>query len=306
MDNQNIFHEELTENEFSNDRLPFILTQLNGSSKKIEKRKSKNVTFIYIRNGQASLFIENNCIKLNSHDFVLIYPNTFFHIDKSENDSVIIFKLPVKFVKEELYTVLKKNEKINYFLSPIVFDSANKIAYLYYKNNYSNNLDSFNNLFLEYTKKDNSPRPRILTFFLAILIEEISLHSQLITSSNLFPKENIDIQGIIDYIEQNLNTITLSDLAKHFHYNTSYLSTTFKKNTNMNFTDYVRNKKMEKAKDYLLHTDYSINKIARLLGYSDRSHFFQVFKAYYSVSPSDFKKENYLKKGKHPLKISLK
>ncbi|MET3091074.1 helix-turn-helix domain-containing protein [Enterococcus casseliflavus] len=266
----------------------FKMTKLKGSPTVIQRKYYEEAIFIYVRSGQGSLFIENTCIKINRYDFVMISPSVPIHIDQSDNDVIMIIQAPPKFIKKDLFPALKNNEQVSPFFFPFVYETPMKTPYIYFKSRDTSPLNSFNNFYYEWQKKDKNPR--IITLFLAIMIEDISQSYEMITSCNLFKKESVDIQGIIDYIELHLNSITLKKLARHFHYNPTYLSTFFKKNTSMKFSDYVKMQKMEKAKEYLLHTDHSIDQIAILLGYSDRSQFFQVFKAYYGISPSDFKK----------------
>ena len=50
--------------------------------------------------------------------------------------------------------------------------------------------------------------------------------------------------------------------------------------------DYILQVRMETANNYLLNTDYSIQKIAELSGYSNYSHFTRAFTKYYGLSPS--------------------
>nr|AFM44654.1 response regulator [Caldanaerobius polysaccharolyticus] len=57
------------------------------------------------------------------------------------------------------------------------------------------------------------------------------------------------IANVKKFIEENIgdSNLSLSYVAKHFYLNPSYLSRTFKKETGINFIEYLTNKRMEKA-----------------------------------------------------------
>lgn len=256
----------------------------------IERRSSKNCQLIFIRNGQASLFIDDSCLKLNACDLVLIAPDTAFHLDTScQQDVVTFIELSNYFIKEILLPMTKQNDILCSFFNKLCFDSTTKLGFLFFQSPNNWVLNSFNHLFFEYQQTENR-NPRILNLYLAILLEEVTVLYTVFYQENLFLQERIDISDILAYIEENFSTVNLKSLAQTFHYSPAYLSSLFKKKTSVKFTDYLKELKMKKARDYLLNTNQTIDEIAFLLGYSDRSQFFQVFKSYYALTPLQYKK----------------
>lgn len=271
------------------DTKPFDLSQVQTPSSKIIRKASASCILIYVRCGEASLFIEENCIKLQRYDFVAIAPGTEFHIDPATTSDVLcILKMSQEYIENQLIIHLKQNKLLFGFFSNIIHAEECQNSYLLFRNQNDKALNSFNNLSFEYRREQTSSR--ILTFFLAIILEELCLQYEVVTCRTLYQKENIDLVGILKFIEANLNTVTLNKLADQFHYSPSYLSASFKKQMSMNYSEYVKKLKMEKAEDYLIHTDFTVAEIAGFLGYSDRSQFFQTFKSYYKTSPSEFKR----------------
>ncbi len=87
------------------------------------------------------------------------------------------------------------------------------------------------------------------------------------------------INEITDYINRNYEkTISLDDVAGRFFVSTCYLSTIFKQETGMNFKEYVRMLKINKAKELLSDTNESIQEIANRLGYSSAAYFSTAFR----------------------------
>ena len=48
--------------------------------------------------------------------------------------------------------------------------------------------------------------------------------------------------------------------------------------------------RMEKAKELLIYSRYSVSEIAEKLGYSDNTYFSNAFKSFTGVSPLNFRK----------------
>ena len=83
--------------------------------------------------------------------------------------------------------------------------------------------------------------------------------------------------------------ISLSDAAEATGLNPVYLSVLFKKETGVNFKDYVANVRMDKAKE-LLRQGESISRVAELVGYQDTKYFSRLFTRVVGVNPTQYKK----------------
>ena len=93
---------------------------------------------------------------------------------------------------------------------------------------------------------------------------------------------------IQDHIDTNLS---LKELSKNLEINPSYLSREFSKYfEDLSFGEYIRKHRIEKAKELILSTNYSLTEIAYLTGFSDQSHFTRIFKMHTGKNPSVFKK----------------
>lgn len=100
---------------------------------------------------------------------------------------------------------------------------------------------------------------------------------------------SIHVVRCIDYIHANLHTrITVKDLSELTGLNPSYLSRLFKKETGLSITDYIRDLKIDAAKNMLLYSDFSPAQIASILAFSDQSYFTEVFHRLFGVSPKKY------------------
>ena len=106
---------------------------------------------------------------------------------------------------------------------------------------------------------------------------------------------NANLTMIIEYIHQHyMEPINLSDVASHFHFNPSYLSSFFSSHHAEGFSEYLNRVRVDKAAELLQKTDQAIADISVQVGYSDHSYFTKVFKKLKGVSPSQYRK-SYIK-----------
>lgn len=107
---------------------------------------------------------------------------------------------------------------------------------------------------------------------------------------------------IQDQVDAQMS-IDIKKLSSELELNPSYLSREFSRYfDDLNFGDYVRKKRIEKAMDLMKNPKLPLTEIAYLTGFSDQSHFSRIFKKYTGDSPSQFrknlKKVNIIPKGK--------
>lgn len=101
--------------------------------------------------------------------------------------------------------------------------------------------------------------------------------------------------NIIDQVKAYVNhslheNITLKEIARSLHFNSSYLGQKFKEHEKMTFNEYLLRQRMERAKTLLAHTRMKVYEIANEVGYSDLDWFYKKFKAYTGVSANQYRK----------------
>ena len=95
---------------------------------------------------------------------------------------------------------------------------------------------------------------------------------------------------VLQYIQQNYQTVSLSSLAKTFHFSEAYLSKLIRRQMNQSFTDVLRTLKMNHAVEYLTNTTMKISEIAEAVGYDSVDHFSRTFRKTYGITPQEYKK----------------
>ena len=95
---------------------------------------------------------------------------------------------------------------------------------------------------------------------------------------------------INNYIQDNINsTLSVQELANLVDTSVSHFIRVFKQATSHTPYQYIKVLKMRKAKGLLCETELSIKQIALKSGFENSSHFTQVFKGNYGLTPFDFR-----------------
>lgn len=98
----------------------------------------------------------------------------------------------------------------------------------------------------------------------------------------------------LDYIYLHLHeTIAVPKLAAHVGLNRSYLSTLFVREVGMPISDYIREKRVEAAKNMLKFSDFTLQEIGNYLAFHSQSHFVSVFKAHTGVTPGVYRQTHF-------------
>ena len=87
-------------------------------------------------------------------------------------------------------------------------------------------------------------------------------------------------------------TFDLKQISNDLELNPSYLSREFSKYfEDLNFGDYVRKLRIEKAIALIENSSYTLTEIAYMTGFSDQSHFTRIFKLHTGKNPSSYRKK---------------
>lgn len=102
----------------------------------------------------------------------------------------------------------------------------------------------------------------------------------------------VSITAIIDYLNTNYRTVTLSEAAEHFGFSQPHFSTLIKESTGQTFLKIIKSIKLNQACRALKETNLSISAICEVVGYENPEHFMRTFKKEYGITPSEYRKAN--------------
>lgn len=120
------------------------------------------------------------------------------------------------------------------------------------------------------------------------------LNDIVLDARHLIRRDSLAVSPIVSRVLQYVKAhyceaMSIKKIAAHFSVNPSYLGYLFKQETNLYFSDYLNQIRIQEAERLLLSTDCTMSEIASKVGYSDVTYFNQIFKKYNGISPAKFR-----------------
>lgn len=100
------------------------------------------------------------------------------------------------------------------------------------------------------------------------------------------------IYQTIQYINKNYaEKVTLDEVASAVYLSPAYFSKIFKEEMKCNFNNYLNQVRINKSKNLLMNSKFSLVEIAGMVGYEDQSYFTKVFKKMAGLSPGKYREK---------------
>jgi two-component system response regulator YesN len=113
--------------------------------------------------------------------------------------------------------------------------------------------------------------------------------------SNSSKEESVLIDKVKQYINEHISEeFSREDIARSVYLNPAYLSRVFKNETGVSLSDYTTELRMKKAREMLEDSSFTVSSIAEELCYFNFSHFSKMFKKYFGVTPSEYRKMHHI------------
>jgi len=105
------------------------------------------------------------------------------------------------------------------------------------------------------------------------------------------------LEKVKHYIRRNIGRkVNLQYAAGLVFMSPKYFSRVFKQKTGDGFKDFVLKVMIDKAKELLTRTEYSVEEISFKMGYKNSESFIRIFQKFTGCTPSEFRKKNTRKK----------
>ncbi|WP_077617164.1 helix-turn-helix domain-containing protein [Bacillus sinesaloumensis] len=97
-------------------------------------------------------------------------------------------------------------------------------------------------------------------------------------------------ENIVHIIHEEFESnITLDMIANRLHYNPNYLSSIFRKEMNISFSEYLSSYRINMAKKWLAETDISVKEISDRLNFNNSQNFIRSFKKIEGTTPGKYR-----------------
>lgn len=287
---------------------PIDIDEFNDVLKKVKKcLDKKHISFfssanIFYKRQKAYEYIVTN--KPENDKIIEKFQECGINI-KSENPKIATIQFNISDFEQYLEKFWKHGFKklyiaLNNFLpqtSSSLYYLITKVVYDYFevlvvcneeKADFEGILETFKENFITNVKNFLNLDIKCLSFEFIPSLKSIAFNEN--GDNKEYKAQNEVVKNALDYIEEHFGEdISLKKLSQRLYVSQNYLSILFKKEMNMNFIDYLTDIRMKKAAIYLMESKKSIEEIYNLIGYSNKSHFYKVFKAYFGQTPHDYR-----------------
>lgn len=225
----------------------------------------------YVDSGYIYTAVENKTFTLNKGEMI-IYNKNQFHSQWTDSNVIASF-ITITF-DMNLKEIESIADRVLYIHSDLI-ELLMKIL-----DEYNNNTHYSNDLILCYLKE------LIIKIFRNEQLENTIYNMDNRLQSSI---ENSIVNQSISYIHNNVDKkLTVPQIAESIPISPSYLSSIFKKHTDLTIIDYINNYKLNKSKELLMNSDHSITEISYMLGFTSVHYFSRQFKKAFGISPSKF------------------
>ncbi len=100
------------------------------------------------------------------------------------------------------------------------------------------------------------------------------------------------IQAVRDYLEHHYQDASLEQAAEQVNLSASYLSRIFREKSGASFSETLLKIRMERACQMLQDIQFKSYDIAYYVGYDNPKNFSRAFKAYYGITPMEYRKNS--------------
>lgn len=122
-----------------------------------------------------------------------------------------------------------------------------------------------------------------------IIAGRLSDISAAITEARRDSKEMVIFKCLAYMEEHYMEDLSLESVSAVFHFNSSYFCHYFKSKLNINFSQYLTQIRLTKAKELLELSNDKVYQVASQLGYQDVKYFNRVFKKEFGLTPEEYR-----------------
>jgi AraC-like DNA-binding protein/mannose-6-phosphate isomerase-like protein (cupin superfamily) len=247
----------------------------------------------YVVNGSCTFHFEDEIFPLSTGELCIISPGSQHDIEINDDSTVYCIMIKRSTFTTTFFALLSRDDALSLFFRTIFKEKPGPNYMLFRTESCDVARMILQNAFTECYRGDaysNSCCINWINLLFAFLLRDenitIKFHD--------YPM-GTEFSPVLHYIRNNYRSLTLTELAEHFHYSKPHLCTLIKQNTGVSFTELVKRLRMTRAEEYLVNTDMNIGSIAASLGYSSTDHFSRVFRKTYGISPVEYRRKNYNK-----------
>lgn len=244
----------------------------------------------YVADGTCTFVFENTSRVLGKGELCIIAPSSEHDLVIDDESTVFCIMLRKSTFDMTFFSLLSRKDLLSYFFRTTLQNDSHANYLLFFAENTTWINHIIHNAMGESNKNDSYSNSCCISWINLLFSSLLRNYSKTLQFYDY--QTGAEFSLVLQYIQHNYQNLTLSALAKLFHYSEPHLCTLIKQNTGHNFTGLIKRLRMAEAIDYLTNTNLKISEIADRVGYNSADHFSRVFRKTYQMSPQEYRKEH--------------
>ncbi|WP_271000448.1 helix-turn-helix domain-containing protein [Listeria seeligeri] len=238
---------------------------------------------VFAISGQINIKIAEEKFELQEGDILVLDRNTFYTIQGDKENLLINLTISDTFFAHYYEEYFQHSFK---FFSRESDPGRERIVGTLRK--------SVSELLITSTTRTRANKLEAQTALFQILLLLTRFLKKQIPSSTRKEVNDKRISRMIREVEERFDEpLSLREFAQKEFLSEAYLSRYFKKTTGLGFLQYLTEVRLKHALQNIIHSTESITDIALKNGFSSQKHFSEVFKAHFSVTPSEYRTQHH-------------
>lgn len=245
---------------------------------------------VYVLNGNCKNVIENDVIVMNTGDICFLAPDISHTMSVFDDSLVFNILIRKSMFQETFFKLLSDNNVLSIFFTRILY-SNNSNNYCMFHTLGDNQLETqLRYLIWEGTNKSTYYNYLTESLLLSSFGYILCNHADKVILPKAIVSKLPHVATVLQYIQDNYNTVTLNNVAQHFGYTAPYLSNLIRTTTESSFTEILKHIRLNKACNLLVSTNMSICDISLNVGYQNPEHFHRIFKENFTMTPTGYRR----------------
>lgn len=250
---------------------------------------------VYIVEGFCTNQVSGQNITLKKGDVCIIAPDTMHAVSAFFDDSLIMNLLVrTSTFETAFFGTLANNDTLASFFSRALYASSSESYLLFHTMEDIEIQHIFFEMYQEFHSalhySERMMNAMATTFFITLLRKYEK--NVIVPNPQGNGLEN-NIIFILNYLFYNFQNISLKELSLFFNYSERQMARILKDYTGKTFVAIIQDIKLQKACELLANPNVSIQKIVDIIGYSNVSHFYNLFKTQYNMTPTEYRARFY-------------
>ena len=254
----------------------------NWENYRMQFHKHDMVEIMYVIKGKCTIDVKQDKFMLVSGDMILVDANVAHRIIMGEGEQCRMLNIEFNFERDDTMPSIGMLVGRG-FLETKLFGKAQE--YIIFKD--GSDMYTYLNLIVGELSGDASDAViQLQAAQILIKLSEmyVAMHSSKRVKTVVYVNRALNF--INTHYHENIHAI---DIARHAGVNKNYLQRRFKESTGKTMSEYLSEKRMEKAKQLLEKTDIPIVDLCLYVGINSRQYFTAVFTKQIGMSPQKYR-----------------